>query len=337
MTHDPQNPNQPGSDPEQQDVFAPQTEATPAPTAPVPAAPIQEAVPVQNVAPSNPPPPPVQPSPENTGMSPSEALAPENFTSLTPPEEPVPSNPVPVEVEAPLPQVEEGAKTVSDQEIEDDAPVDPFLKKDDDGGEGGEKPTDRLVPTGDIVYLEKIAPGLKMLSIGLGWDAPEKTDDVYDVDLDASFFVIGAKGLVRSDVDFIFYNNLSVDEGMITHSGDNKDGLGEGDDEKIDLQLEKFPFDIDKAFVSVSIHNAEERFQDFTIVKNAHIRCVDLESNKEIFRYEIPTNKPKSTAFVVGELRRDIAEGWMFIPYASNFENGLYGIARHFGVRVLEP
>lgn len=59
---------------------------------------------------------------------------------------------------------------------------------------------------GGNVSLSKEDPGLETISIGLGWDT--RSTDGQDFDLDASCFMLGASGKVRSDKDFIFYNNL---------------------------------------------------------------------------------------------------------------------------------
>ena len=79
---------------------------------------------------------------------------------------------------------------------------------------------------GGNVNLSKEAPSLKKLVIGLGWD-PRATDGAA-FDLDGSAFLLKADGKVRSDADFIFYNNLKSTDGSVVHAGDNTSGSGEG-------------------------------------------------------------------------------------------------------------
>ena len=43
-------------------------------------------------------------------------------------------------------------------------------------------------------------------------------------DLDASAFLLNADGKVRSDADFIFYNQKKSSDGSIEHQGDNLTG-----------------------------------------------------------------------------------------------------------------
>src|SRR5690242_15020678 len=92
---------------------------------------------------------------------------------------------------------------------------------------------------GGNVSLSKEAPGLKHIRVGLGWDA--RASDGGDFDLDASAFMCGSNGKVRGDSDFIFYNNLKSPDGSVEHTGDNKTGAGDGDDESLKMDLTKIP------------------------------------------------------------------------------------------------
>src|SRR6476620_4742243 len=132
---------------------------------------------------------------------------------------------------------------------------------------------------GGNVNLSKEAPGLSKVVIGLGWD-PRATDGAA-FDLDGSAFMVKADGKVRGDADFIFYNNLKSTDGSVVHAGDNTSGQGEGDDEKIMVDLTKVPADIDKITVGVTIHEAESRKQNFGMVGKAYIRCLDANGDKE--------------------------------------------------------
>ncbi|MCV5473117.1 TerD family protein, partial [Escherichia coli] len=88
------------------------------------------------------------------------------------------------------------------------------------------------------------APSMKNVLVGLGWDA--RSTDGQDFDLDASAFLLAANGKVRGDSDFIFYNNLTSSDGSVTHTGDNRTGEGDGDDESLKIKLDAVPSDVDK-------------------------------------------------------------------------------------------
>ena len=92
---------------------------------------------------------------------------------------------------------------------------------------------------GQKVDLTKGNEGLKQSIVGLGWDANKYDGD--DFDLDASAFLLGANGKVKSDKDFIFFNNKKHPSGAVQHMGDNLTGSGNGDDEQIIVDLTKIP------------------------------------------------------------------------------------------------
>jgi len=138
---------------------------------------------------------------------------------------------------------------------------------------------------GGNLSLSKEAPGLTKIVVGLGWD-PRSTDGT-QFDLDASAFLLNASGKVRSDADFIFYNQLKSLDGSVEHTGDNRDGAGDGDDEAIKVDLSRVPADVDKIAFTVTIHDAESRRQNFGQVSNSFIRIINEANSSEIVRYDL--------------------------------------------------
>ena len=184
---------------------------------------------------------------------------------------------------------------------------------------------------GGNVNLSKEAPSLKQMAIGLGWD-PRATDGA-GFDLDGSAFMLKASGKVRSDSDFIFYNNPKSAEGSVTHAGDNTSGAGEGDDEKILIDLSAVPAEIDKISIGVTIHDADARKQNFGMVAKAYIRCLDANTNKEIARYDLSEDSSTETAMIFGEIYRAGSE-WKFKAVGQGFKGGLGPLARSFGINA---
>ena len=133
---------------------------------------------------------------------------------------------------------------------------------------------------GGNVNLSKEAPNLTKVVIGLGWD-PRSTDGAA-FDLDGSAFLLKSDAKVRGDADFIFYNNLKSSDGSVVHNGDNTTGQGEGDDETVTVDLSRVPQDVDKISFCVTIHEADNRRQNFGMVGKAFIRCVNANGNAEI-------------------------------------------------------
>lgn len=126
---------------------------------------------------------------------------------------------------------------------------------------------------GGNLSLSKTDPSLTKLLIGLGWD--ERATSGQDFDLDASAFLLTGMGKVRGDHDFIFYNQLKSIDGSVEHTGDNRTGVGDGDDEVIKVDLTRVPADIDKIAITVTIHDAQIRNQNFGQIANAFIRVVN--------------------------------------------------------------
>jgi tellurium resistance protein TerD len=184
---------------------------------------------------------------------------------------------------------------------------------------------------GGNVNLSKEAPGLTKLLVGLGWDA--RSTDGAAFDLDGAVFLLNAQGKVRSDADFVFYNNLKSADGAVVHSGDNTTGAGEGDDETLNIDLSKVSADVDKIAVCVTIHEAEARRQNFGMVSKAYVRCVNAGDNKEIARYDLSEDGSTESAMIFGEVYR-AGTDWKFRAIGQGFKGGLGPLAKNFGVNV---
>ncbi|MDQ1831374.1 TerD family protein [Massilia scottii] len=184
---------------------------------------------------------------------------------------------------------------------------------------------------GGNVNLSKEAPGLTKMIVGLGWDT--RATDGSAFDLDGAVFLLGASGKVRSDADFIFYNNLKSADGSITHSGDNTTGAGDGDDESVTIDLANVPADIDKVVLAVTIHDAETRRQNFGMVSKAFVRCINAAGNAEIARYDLSEDGSTEAAMIFGEVYRAGAD-WKFRAIGQGFQGGLGPLATSYGVNV---
>lgn len=173
--------------------------------------------------------------------------------------------------------------------------------------------------------------------IGLGWDV-KKYDGGFDFDLDASAFLLGADGKVLRDEDFVFYNNLDGRDGAVIHTGDNLTGEGEGDDEVILIDFTKIPQEIEKIAITVTIHEADKRRQNFGQVSNAYVRVAKRNSEddmegEEVLRFDLVEEFSIETAIVVCEIYR-YGNDWKFNAVGAGFQNGLYALCKNYGVDV---
>lgn len=184
---------------------------------------------------------------------------------------------------------------------------------------------------GQNVSLSKEAPGLKRIVVGLGWE-PRNTDGK-EFDLDASIFMLGENGKVRTPdmKDFCFYNNPSIGDGSIVHQGDNRNGEGEGDDEQIVVDLMSVPSDVKRLAVVITIFDAKNRGQNFGQVGGAFARIVNADNDLEITRYDLSEDGASETAMIFAEIYRHGNE-WKFKAVGQGFADGLYRLCQHFGV-----
>jgi len=187
---------------------------------------------------------------------------------------------------------------------------------------------------GQRVSLDK---SMAMALVGLGWDT-KKYDGGFDFDLDASAFILGENGKVKSDKDFVFYNNLNGRDGAIVHTGDNLTGEGEGDDEVIMINFSKIPVDVQKIAIAVTIHDAQNRKQNFGQVTNAYVRVAKIASEsdtkgEEVLKFDLMEEFSIETALVVCEIYRNGSE-WKFNAIAAGYQGGLDALCRSFGVSV---
>jgi tellurium resistance protein TerD len=184
---------------------------------------------------------------------------------------------------------------------------------------------------GGNVNLSKEAPGLSKMVVGLGWDT--RSTDGAAFDLDGAVFLLNNTGKVRSDADFVFYNNLKSVDGSVIHSGDNRTGAGDGDDETVTIDLSKVPADVDKISVCVTIHEADIRRQNFGQVSKAFVRCINANGNTEIARYDLSEDSSTEAAMIFGEVYR-AGSDWKFRAIGQGFKGGLGPLAKNFGVNV---
>ena len=184
---------------------------------------------------------------------------------------------------------------------------------------------------GGNVNLSKEAPNLTNMAVGLGWN-PRATDG-QAFDLDAVAFLVNESGKVRADTDFIFFNNLKSSDGSVEHTGDNRTGEGDGDDEVIKVDLSKVPADVSKVVFCAVIYDGQARNQNFGQVANAYIRIVNTQGGAEVARYDLSEDSSTETAMIFGELYKNNGE-WKVRAVGQGFAGGLGPLAASYGVAV---
>lgn len=156
--------------------------------------------------------------------------------------------------------------------------------------------------------------------VGLGWDSnSSSTGEGFD--LDASVFLIGANGKIPNDNHFVYYNNLKSPDGSVIHTGDNLTGEGDGDDEKIQIDLSTVSSEVNEISFVVTIHHADTRRQNFGQIRNSYIRILD-QANVELVKYELDEDFSIETAVEFGRIYKRNNE-WKFEAVGIGMKGGL--------------
>ncbi|MGL6174562.1 MAG: TerD family protein [Cellulosilyticaceae bacterium] len=159
----------------------------------------------------------------------------------------------------------------------------------------------------DILDLTKRNPGLEKVILGAGWDVAYNGSDF---DLDIAAFLLDSNNKFNSIENVIFFNNKQGQG--ITLGGDNRTGKGEGDDERIHIDLTSINPSIMKIVFVVTIHSAQERRQTFGMVNNSYVRLLDAKNGeKEICRFNLKENGSTATSVLFAELNRAGGD-WQF-------------------------
>jgi tellurium resistance protein TerD len=156
-------------------------------------------------------------------------------------------------------------------------------------------------------------------TIGLGWDANSSVGGEFD--LDASVFMLNSSNKLVSDGHFVFYNNATSADGAVTHTGDNRTGAGDGDDEQIVVDLTKVDPAVESICVVVTIHEAEARKQNFGQVRNSFIRVFD-QTNTDLVKFELDEDFSIETAVEFGRIYKK-GDQWKFEAVGVGMKGGL--------------
>ena len=151
----------------------------------------------------------------------------------------------------------------------------------------------------DVLNLTKKNPGLKKVILGAGWDVASIGQDF---DLDIAAFLLNSNNKVQNIPDDVIFCNNMQGQGIYLE-GDNRTGAGEGDDERIRLDLEAISPHVQKIVFVVTIHEAQAKRQTFGMVENSYVRILDEERNeREICKFNLKENGSTVTSVIFAEL-----------------------------------
>lgn len=172
-----------------------------------------------------------------------------------------------------------------------------------------------------ISLAKEAGPSLNSVRMGLGWDAVKKKSFLgfgggsKDVDLDANALLFDAQGNL---LDVVWFRQLQSKDGTVRHSGDNRTGQGDGDDETITVDLTRLAPTVSTVIFSVNNYTG----QDFGEVENAYCRLVNIEGEQEIARYDLSAQGGHS-AMILASLKRQ-GDDWIMTAIGANSRGRTY-------------
>lgn len=194
---------------------------------------------------------------------------------------------------------------------------------------------------GQRIDITKTNPGLKIAAIGLGWDTKA------DVDV----FLLPLSGGKLESVNLLYFNSPKMSEadfkalfpnvrtaenlptvvmnGACVHSGDNRSGDGDGDDETMLVLFEKLPESIDEIIVCANIYEAVSRGQNFGMVEGAYCRVFDFETNTEICKLDLTEDFSNFNGIIVAKFYKKDGE-WKFQAMSQGVNGTITQIANPY-------
>lgn len=170
---------------------------------------------------------------------------------------------------------------------------------------------------GQKISLDKEAGGaLSRVTMGLGWDVAKSKGffgfgggSGQAVDLDASVVMFDESNRL---VDTVWFRQLKSKDGSITHTGDNRTGAGDGDDEQISVELQRVPANVKSLVFTVNSFTG----QNFSTVENAYCRLINAGNNQEVARFNLSV-QGSHTAQIMAKLYRHNGE-WKMHAIGEN-------------------
>ena len=156
------------------------------------------------------------------------------------------------------------------------------------------------------------------LALTLQWRAATGTPDV-----DVSALLLGVDGRIRTDEDFVFYNNPRHPQGAVEHTGKSS---GPVVTDAVRVALPRLAPDVDRVVVAASADGGT-----FGQVSDLVLGVREAATGTELAVFRM--SGTSETAFVAGELYRR-AGGWKFRAIGQGYATGLAGLATDFGITV---
>lgn len=187
------------------------------------------------------------------------------------------------------------------------------------------------------------------IRLELGWNAqPFSTGHKFDLDVSAIALVDNGDpaypfGKGYGEEFVLYYNSETrttddtitfTDTGLpkrgkpatpncaMVHSGDNRDGAGDGADETVLIFTDRLPSEVNVIHIIVTIDEAKARGQNFGQVRGSWVKTYNHASNELLASYDLEDDAPTATALLFVELRKK-NDVWTVNAVNQGFDKGL--------------
>ncbi len=193
-----------------------------------------------------------------------------------------------------------------------------------------------LVKKGEARAVDR---GYRRLLVGCGWETPPNASRAFD--LDVSCVLLNADGRMPTKAHFVYFGQLRFRGHVVVHTGDNLTGAGDGDDERLLIDLERMPSEVERIDIYYTIYEGRARQQTFGMLSECFIRIVDVTLERdltvrgplynatsyggaEFCRSEVNDADLHGTCMLFGSLVRDTHQGaWTFKSTQKEVFGGL--------------
>ncbi|MFD9129615.1 TerD family protein, partial [Kitasatospora sp. NPDC059571] len=147
-------------------------------------------------------------------------------------------------------------------------------------------------------------------------------------EVDVSALLTGTDGKVRSDADFVFYNQPDHPSGAVRHLAGQQSSAGEEVSDAVEIDLSRLAGDVERVVLAGSAEGGS-----FRAVSGLRVLVFDAAGGAEAIAEFPITDGDEVTALVAGEFYRR-SGSWKFRAIGQGYASGLSGLATDYGIAV---
>ncbi|WDV45603.1 TerD family protein [Clostridiaceae bacterium M8S5] len=181
------------------------------------------------------------------------------------------------------------------------------------------------VKKGQKVSITKNVSNISRVLVALEWEYKSQSFDI-----DTSIFMMDVNNKTAEE-DFIFYNNPISRSNAVALKKDFNKKLLDCYDITLQLNLNTVPSNIKVLAVTVTVDEEAKNKHSFKDIKNAQLKIIDVDTNKEIFSYSFAQGLTNQTAIVASEIYKH-GDEWKINCIGSGFTGGLQALCDNYGI-----